>query len=89
MNESGNATMQHRSELGAAQRAIVLQILRDDHPQRWQRAELESKVSDIEPLLITDAFAQLHAEGVVVVEGEQVQASRSARHLDTLGLIAV
>jgi hypothetical protein len=89
MDESCDTTRQRRSELRIAQRAIVLQVLRDDHPQRWPRAELESKVSDIEPLLITDAFAQLHAEGVVVVEGEQVQASRCARHLDTLGLIAV
>ena len=89
MDESGNTTMQHRSELRVAERAIVLQILRDDHPQPWPRAELEREVSDIEPLLIGDAFAQLHAEGVVVVEGEQVQASRCARCLDTLGLISI
>jgi len=89
MDESCNTTMQHLSELRIAERAIVMQILRDDHPQPWPRAELEREVSDIEPLLIGDALAQLHAEVVVVVEGEQVQASRCARYLDTLELIAV
>ncbi len=89
MDESGNATMQHRTELKVAQRAIVLQVLRDDHAQPWPRAELEREVSDIEPLLINDALAQLHAEGVVVMEGEQVQTSRCARCLNTLGLISI
>ena len=88
MDKPSNTARQRRSELTVAERAIVLQSLRD-HPERWSRAEFERELSDIEPLLINDALAQLHTEGVVVVQDEQVQASRSARHLDTLGLISV
>jgi len=89
MNESSNTPTQRPSKLPVAERAIILLLLLDDHPERWSRAELESQVSDIEPLLFNDALAQLHAEGVVVVEDERVQASPCARHLDTLELIAV
>ncbi len=69
-----------------AQRAIVLQILRDDHPARWTRAELERA---LRPGVVGDALAKLEAEEVAVVDGEQVRASRCARHLDALGLIVV
>ena len=31
-----------------AQRAIVLQLLRDDHPVLWTRADLEADMQDIE-----------------------------------------
>jgi hypothetical protein len=72
-----------------AQRAIVLQLLREDHPERWSRAELEREVSNIKPLDISDALAQLNAEGVAVLEAEQVQASGCARYLDALELICI
>jgi len=72
-----------------AERAIFLQLLRDDHPRRWSRAELECEFSSIAPLDISDALARLDAEGVVVVEGERVQASGCARYLDALDVICV
>jgi DNA-binding HxlR family transcriptional regulator len=72
-----------------AQRAIVLQVLRDDHPEKWMRVELEQSASDIEPLTVSDALAKLETEGVVILDGETVTASRCARHLDALGLIGV
>ncbi len=72
-----------------AQRAIILQVLRDDHTETWSRAELESEIYGIEPLAISDALATLEAEGVVNVTGEQVRASRATWHLDTLGMIAI
>jgi hypothetical protein len=77
------------SKKGIAERAIVLQLLRDDHPHRWSRAELEREISTIEPLDISDALAQLSAAGVVALEGEQVRASGCARHLDALNLICI
>lgn len=72
-----------------AERAIVFQVLRDDHPEKWTRVELEQEASDIEPLTVSDALMSLEAEGVVSLDGDQVEASLCVRHLDTLGLIAV
>lgn len=68
------------------QRAIVSQVLRDDHPPRWTRTELEH---EIEPEAVGDALTRLHGEGVVLVHGENVEASRCTRCLDALDLIAV
>jgi hypothetical protein len=78
-----------RNQRGPAERAIVLQLLRDDHRDCWSRAELERELSDIEPLDISDALARLHVEGVVVLEGEQVRASGCTRRLDALEVICV
>ena len=72
-----------------AERAIVLQLLRDDHPPTWSRAELERQVSSLDALTVSDALATLGYEGVVILTGEQVQASPCARHLDTLELIGI
>jgi DNA-binding HxlR family transcriptional regulator len=74
---------------GIAERAIVMQVLREDRPERWSRTELERELSDIAPLDITDALARLQTEGVVVLEGEQVRASGCARYLDALNLICI
>jgi DNA-binding HxlR family transcriptional regulator len=70
-------------------RTIVLQLLRDDHDERWSRTELQAEVSDGAPAELSTALAHLEREGVVVVQGERVLASRCARHLDGLGLIAI
>ncbi len=37
------------TDQGTAQRAIVLQVLRDDHEPRWTRAELRAEIYDIKP----------------------------------------
>lgn len=74
-----------RSVLVRVQRAVVLQVLRDDHPQWWTRAELER---DLGPMALTGAVAKLAADDVIQVDGERVRASRCVRHLDALGLIA-
>jgi len=78
-----------RSDQAIAERAIVCQVLRDDHPERWSRAELERAITTSAPLAISDALARLDAEGVVVLDGEQVQASGCARYLDALELICI
>lgn len=69
------------------ERSLVLMIL--NHPERCLRAELEAELHDIDPLAVSDALETLETEGVVILDGEQVSASRCARHLDALGLIAV
>ena len=39
------------------EKAIVLQLLRDDHDERWSRAELEVELVPTGPLAISDALA--------------------------------
>ncbi len=73
-----------------AERAIVLQVLRDDRDdERWVRAELEGEIYDIEPLAINEALERLREAGVVHLSGELVWASRCARHLDALGMVSI
>jgi hypothetical protein len=72
-----------------AERAIVLQVLRDDHAERWSRAELEREIYDVEPLALGDALERLREEGVVEVRGEDLWASRCARHLDAIGMVSI
>lgn len=69
------------------ERAIILLILDEDHTETWSRAEIEVAMSNIEPLAINDALSYLAADNVLRLDGEQVHASRCARHLDSLGLI--
>lgn len=77
------------SDQAIAERAIVFQVLRDDHPEHWSRAELENAITPIKPQAMNDALAQLHAEGVLDVDGAKVEASRCARHLDGLDVIGI
>lgn len=69
------------------EQVILLQILEEDGPQAWPRAELESKLRG-EPLAINDALEHLREEGAIELKGELVYASRCARYLDQLDLIA-
>jgi hypothetical protein len=71
------------------ERAIVLQLLRDDHDEQWLRAELEAEVNDVEPSVLRSAIADLERQGVVVAQDEHVLASPCARRLDELGLVGV
>jgi DNA-binding HxlR family transcriptional regulator len=68
-------------------RPIVLLVLDSDHAEVWSRAEIERELNDTDPLTINDALAHLEAEGVVILDGEQVHASRCTRQLDRLGVI--
>ena len=79
-----------RSELDrCVERAVVLQVLRDDHEPRWLRAELEGRLAGIDQVVLDGAVAGLAAGGVVCVEGGVVWASDAVRCLDELGLIGV
>lgn len=72
-----------------AQRAILFQLLRDDHPSRWDRHELDHELSDILPSGIDDALRCLQHEGVTQATGEVISATRCARNLETLGVITI
>jgi hypothetical protein len=71
------------------ERAIVLQVLRDDHDHRWSRSELETEIARVEPLDMSDALARLQESGIVCVSSKSVWASRATERLDELGLIAI
>lgn len=76
-------------DLRMAQRAIVLQVLRDDHDPRWTWAELEREASDLARQAVHRAFDRLEVEGVIVTDCGYVFASRCAWHMDDLDLIGV
>jgi hypothetical protein len=80
---------QDRPDQWLAERAIVLQVLGDEHPERWARVELEIAVDDIDPLTVSDALALLAADGVVTIDGESVEASPCTRRMDHLDLVAI
>ena len=85
-----NPTRVDAGDLRMAQRAIVLQVLRDDHPERWTRAELERQLSDFLPEEVEAAIKDLAAEGVLAVgDDETVSASLCARALDALELVSI
>ncbi len=70
------------------ERAIILQLLRDDCHPKWNReallAELGAGVDSLE-----EALRALGEEGVVCLAEEQAWASQAARRLDELGLIGI
>jgi len=71
------------------ERAIVLQVLRDDHHTRWTRGELERELYDVEPQAIDDALKRLHAKGAVHLEHRQIRASRGVNYLSTLEMVGI
>jgi hypothetical protein len=72
-----------------AGRAIVLQVLRDDHDELWTRAELLKEMDDIDPAIVSAQLSRLAGEGAVSIDGERVKASPCARCMDALGLVAI
>jgi hypothetical protein len=71
------------------ERAIVLQLTRNDHSEQWCRAELERTLHDVEALAVNDALERLSALGVIDLDGEHATASESVRYLDRLGMVSV
>ena len=73
----------------STQCVVVLQVLREDHPLPWTRAEIERELHDVDDEAIGVALERLHEQGVVNVDGEQISASACARHLDALGFVCI
>jgi DNA-binding HxlR family transcriptional regulator len=72
-----------------AERAIVLQVLREDRDVRWSLAELQTEAYDVDPQTLNDALERLGRHGVVVRCDDEYVASRSALHLDALGMVSI
>lgn len=84
----------HHSPLPTAadkqlERAIVLQLLRDDHRERWSDKQIERALPDFKPEAIQRAIVRLEAGGVICCLDEFIGASRCAQYLDTLELIGI
>jgi hypothetical protein len=71
------------------ERAIVSQTLREDRTDGWRSTELAAELGDADPIAIRNALSSLEGEGVVEFAGETVGASRAARRLNDLEMIAV
>ncbi len=52
-------------------------------------AELATELVDADPIAIRNALTRLEQEGVVEFAGEMLRASRTARYLDDLEMIAI
>jgi hypothetical protein len=73
-----------------AQRAIVMQLLRDDHDLLWRRSALRGQLSDIGRDVFKTALKLLEEEGcIAIVRGSRLRASICAHHLDELGLVGI
>lgn len=71
------------------ERAVVLQLLRDDRPERWKVVDLANEVGDFDSVLVDRALERLEQDQVLARAGAQIWASRAARRLDELKLIAI
>jgi hypothetical protein len=75
------------------ERAIVLQLLRDDRERMWSRlqlrTELEAGRSEVGEDAMEEALRRLSGEGVLCLSEEAIWASNAAQALDELGLISV
>jgi hypothetical protein len=69
------------------QQVVVLVVLNRVEP--WARVDLDAELDHLARLDITAALTCLQAEGVVLFDGAQVEASRCARYLDSLDMIAI
>jgi hypothetical protein len=77
------------SDPWTAERAIVLQVLREDKDPRWTLADLRAEAYDIDPSALGNALSRLKLHGIAVTCGEAVVASRAALHLDALGMVSI
>ena len=71
------------------ERLVLLQLLRDDRPERWSRVDLLGELYDVDADAIEDAVLSLASVGVVVLDGKQVRASSCAWRIDALDLISI
>ncbi len=81
--------MSRAQKLWMAERAIVMQVLRDDHPERWTLDELKQEIEDMPAEVVGDAVRRLGDVGAVALGEGECKASESARRIDALGLISI
>jgi DNA-binding HxlR family transcriptional regulator len=87
MSDKRNTSSSSNAEL--VERAVVLQLLRDDHPEQWLREELTRELENVPSGALDAALLHLERRGVVRRSGDLCWASRAIRRLDELDLIGV
>ncbi len=70
------------------ERAIVLQLLRDDREQEWSSQQLAAEM-DMQAPMLERALSSLEREGVLSLEQDAVRATRATCRLDELGLLSI
>jgi len=70
-------------------RAILSELLGNDHDPLWFRAELEREISHVELVDLRGALDRLKDAGAVCVTGELVCASRCVLHLQGMGVLTI
>ncbi|MHB1809010.1 MAG: hypothetical protein ACYCU0_06905 [Solirubrobacteraceae bacterium] len=78
-----------RGATALAERAVLFQLLGNEHEERWELSELEAVLSDLPGCAIAVAIERLARHGVIVRGEDHVAASACARHLDALGMVAL
>jgi hypothetical protein len=73
----------------ATERIIVLELLRKDHPEWWSRAEVLSRLDDIDEDAILGSLAHLERLGLLDRDGARFKASDRLRYIDSLELICI
>ena len=71
------------------ERAIILQLLRDDHERMWSREQLSAELAFDRSQIVEEALGRLEREGVIGSSDQAVWASSAAVRLDELELIGV
>lgn len=72
-----------------AERSVLLQLLRDDHAECWERFELETQIPDIPADDFLKAVEQLNEHKLVGRRNNHLWAAPCVRYLDALGMIAI
>ncbi len=73
----------------ATESIVILQLLRNDRPEWWSRADVLRELHDIDEDAIRGSLAHLERLGLLDVDGERVRAADGLRHIDSLGLICI
>ena len=81
MTEHPGVPSDHRK----VERAIILQLLRDDHDERSSRTELQAALDSIEPAALAEALQRLEQHGVALApSADAIAASPCTQRLDDL-----
>jgi DNA-binding HxlR family transcriptional regulator len=86
---SKNGGIRWTSNPWIIERAIILQVLRNGHDERWSRRELQAEIADVKPPALDDALNRLERHGVLVRCNDEYVASRCAFHIEAVGMITV
>lgn len=80
---------QRTTDAAISERAIIHQLLRDDHTERWSPKQIARELRLDRPEAINDAVIRLEASGVIWRLDEYIGASSCTRYLFALDLIGI